>query len=68
MKFLAHVRKMLELKSGFFRWNDIVRDVEERLVSNRDFQMVEVENIKTTISHMRIPASEPVITMSSGMI
>ena len=45
-----------------------MRDVEERLVSNRDFQMVEVENIKTTISHMRIPASEPVITMSSGMI
>ena len=68
MKFLAHVRRMLELISDFFRWNDIVRDVEERLVSNRDFQMVEVENIKTTISHMRIPASEPVITMSSGMI
>jgi hypothetical protein len=49
------------------RWNDIVRDVEERLAANRDFQMVEVENIKTTISHMRIPATEPVITMSSGV-
>ena len=50
------------MKNFLFRWNDIVRDVEDRLASNRDFKMVEVENIKTTISHMRIPASEPVIT------
>jgi hypothetical protein len=29
--------------------------------------MVEVENIRTTISHLRIPASEPVITMTTGL-
>jgi hypothetical protein len=50
------------------RWNEIVKDVEDRLASNRDFKMVEVENIRTTISHLRIPASEPVITMSSGTL
>ena len=49
-----------------FRWNEIVKDVEVRLESNRAFKMVEVENIRTTISHLRIPATEPVITMTSG--
>ena len=63
-EFAVIKNKILNLTN--FSWNEIVKDVELRLESNRAFKMVEVENIRTTISHLRIPATEPVITMTSG--
>ena len=45
------------------RWDHIVREVEKRIKSNEAFRMVEVEEIKTTISHLSIP-SEPVVTVT----
>jgi len=50
------------------RWEEIVKQVEERLKRRRSFKMVEVEEIKTTISHLSIvsPAS-PVTTTTSTL-
>ena len=45
------------------RWDLIVQEVEKRIKSNEAFRMVEVEEIKTTISHLSIP-SEPVVTVT----
>ena len=45
------------------RWDHIVQEVEKRIKSNEAFRMVEVEEIKTTISHLSIP-SEPVVTVT----
>ena len=47
------------------RWDHIVREVEKRIKANEAFRMVEVEEIKTTISHLSIPmTSEPIVTVT----
>ena len=47
------------------RWDHIVREVEKRIKANEAFRMVEVEEIKTTISHLSIPVtSEPIVTVT----
>ncbi len=45
------------------RWEHIAHEVEKRIQSNQAFRMVEVEEIKTTIAHLSIPLSEPVVTI-----
>ncbi len=47
------------------RWEDIVRQVEERLAGRRSFQMVEVEEIRTTISHLSITSPTPTTAATS---
>ncbi len=53
-----------EMKKIDQRWGYIVRQVEARLAESKDFKMVEVEEIKTTISHISIPVTEPVLTVT----
>ena len=53
-----------EMASLHQRWEHIVREVEKRLKSNQAFRMVEVEQVKTTISHLSIPLPEPVVTVT----
>ena len=43
-----------EMASLHLRWQHIVQEVEKRLASHQAFRMVEVEEIKTTISHLSI--------------
>ena len=43
-----------EMASLHLRWQHIVQEVEKRLGSHQAFRMVEVEEIKTTISHLSI--------------
>lgn len=51
-----------EMASLRQRWQHIVQEVEKRLKENQAFRMVEVEEIKTTISHLTL--SEPVVTVT----
>ena len=53
-----------EMASLHQRWEHIVQAVEKRLKSNQAFRMVEVEEVKTTISHLSIPLPEPVVTIT----
>ena len=53
-----------EMASLAVRWEHIVREVEKRIKTNQSFRMVEVEEIKTTISHLSIPLSDPVVTIT----
>lgn len=53
-----------EMDSLHQRWEHVVRQVEKRIKDNQAFRMVEVEEIKTTISHLTIPLSEPVVTVT----
>ena len=53
-----------EMASLHLRWEHIVKEVEKRIKANQAFRMVEVEEIKTTISHLSIPLSEPVVTVT----
>lgn len=46
-----------DMKMLGLRWGDLVLKVENRLKTNREFKMVEVEEIKTTISHLTIPTT-----------
>lgn len=53
-----------EMESINAKWEHIVREVEKRIMANQAFRMVEVEEIKTTISHLSIPVTEPVVTVT----
>ena len=51
-----------EMKALDRRWADIIQQVELRLQKNQSFKMVEVEEIKTTISQMTIPTTSVATT------
>ena len=58
-----------EMASLHLRWQHIVKEVEKRLRANQAFRMVEVEEIKTTISHLSITTrTDPIATTTTTSI
>ena len=54
-----------EMASLHLRWQHIVQEVEKRLGSHQAFRMVEVEEIKTTISHLSITTDTATPSMAT---
>ena len=54
-----------EMASLHLRWQHIVQEVEKRLGSHQAFRMVEVEEIKTTISHLTITTDTATPSMAT---
>ena len=57
-----------EMASLHLRWQHIVKEVEKRLRANQAFRMVEVEEIKTTISHLSITTRTDPIPSTTSIV